>query len=108
MDSPPIDERAKPHITFNLPAQITQENASNLLTAFSKKIHSVLESPQTPHALCFDAHALEKFDSTALALLLAMRRQIHAAKRTFSIINLPERLKALARVYGVESLLTAA
>ncbi len=56
-------------------------------------------------AVQVDAQALETFDSSVLAVLLACRRQALAAGRTFEVHHMPERLQSLAHVYGVNGLL---
>ena len=55
-----------------------------------------------------DAIALKEFDSSALAVLLACRRQVLAAGKGFSVRGLPDRLRQLAGLYGVQDLLPAA
>lgn len=56
-------------------------------------------------AVQLDAQALQTFDSSVLAVLLACRRQALAAGRTFEVHHMPERLQSLAHVYGVNGLL---
>ena len=56
-------------------------------------------------AVQVDAQALETFDSSVLAVLLACRRQALAAGRAFEVHHMPERLQSLAHVYGVNGLL---
>jgi phospholipid transport system transporter-binding protein len=55
-----------------------------------------------------DASALERFDSSALAVLLDCRREALALGKTFSVSRLPPRLRQLAGLYGVADLLPAA
>jgi len=54
-----------------------------------------------------DASSLMQFDSTALAVLLEMRRVAIAAGKTLVLQALPTRLLDLARLYGIDELLTA-
>ena len=54
------------------------------------------------------AGALERFDSSALAVLLECRREALAAGKSFSVARMPARLRDLATVYGVAQLLPAA
>ena len=54
-----------------------------------------------------DASALQEFDSSALAVLLACRREALAAGKAFSVRGLPERLRQLAGLYGVAELIPA-
>jgi phospholipid transport system transporter-binding protein len=55
-----------------------------------------------------DASALTRFDSSALAVLLDCRREALALGKTFSVSQLPPRLRDLAALYGVAELLPAA
>ena len=56
-------------------------------------------------AVQLDAQALQAFDSSVLAVLLACRRQALSAGRAFEVLHMPERLQSLAHVYGVQGLL---
>jgi phospholipid transport system transporter-binding protein len=58
-----------------------------------------------PAQLVADASALREFDSSALALLLACRREALVAGKAFSVQGLPARLRQLAGLYGVAELL---
>lgn len=51
--------------------------------------------------LLLDASALQQFDSSALAVLLACRREALALGRSLQVQGMPERLCELARLYGV-------
>jgi len=51
--------------------------------------------------LLLDASALQHFDSSALAVLLACRREALALGRSLQVQGMPERLSELARLYGV-------
>lgn len=55
-----------------------------------------------------DATALTRFDSSALAVLLACRREVLSLGRSFMVRGLHPRLAGLATLYGVASLLPAA
>ncbi len=48
-----------------------------------------------------DASPLEQFDSSALAVLLACRREAFELGRQMQVQGLSVRLQALARLYGV-------
>ena len=56
-------------------------------------------------AVVLDATALTQFDSSALAVMLACRRDALAAGKTFSVQGLAARLSQLASLYGVAELL---
>ena len=50
-----------------------------------------------------DLSALHEFDSTALAVLLAARRAAQGASRPV-FLNVPEKLRRLASLYGLDGL----
>ncbi len=52
-----------------------------------------------------DAAALERFDSTALAVLLELRRTALQAGKTLALKGMPQRLRDLAVLYGIAELL---
>ena len=52
-----------------------------------------------------DAGALHYFDSSALALLLDLRREAVAANAALKVHNAPDRLKQLVTLYGVTELI---
>ena len=54
-----------------------------------------------------DASALQQFDSSALAVLLACRREALALGRRLQVQGLSDRLRELASLYGVLALLQA-
>ncbi len=58
--------------------------------------------------LTVDASALAGFDSSAIALLLQARRLAQGAGRGFSVHGAPAKLVELARLYGVDELLSLA
>jgi len=54
-----------------------------------------------------DLGEVTELDSSALALLLAWLREAKAGGRTIAFANLPESLRTIARLYGVEDILPA-
>ena len=90
-------------VTLPLPVSLTHEQAVPAVLALKAGIGA-----QTGPDVVADAGALEAFDSSALAVLLACRREAIAAGKTFSVRGLPPRLRQLAGLYGVEALLPAA
>jgi phospholipid transport system transporter-binding protein len=85
-----------------LPAELTHAQASALLQQLGQQLQALTDS-----AVAVDASALERFDSSVLALLLQLRRDALALRKTFSVKGLPPRLRDLAGLYGVAELLTA-
>lgn len=62
-------------------------------------------SAEPSASVTVDATALVRFDSTALAVLLELRRVAMAAGKALVLQALPTRLLDLARLYGIDSLL---
>lgn len=89
-------------VTLALPPSIHAANAPQLLTQLSRQMDA---SPATP--VIVDAAALRQFDSSAVALLLALRRHAQGSRpaRTLRVLGMNASLHALAAVYGVISLL---
>lgn len=83
-----------------LPAKLTNQEAHAALAMLSQ----ALKREPGPQAV-IDASSLQQFDSAALAVLLECRRQAQAWGKQFSVRNTPAKLAALAKLYGVESLL---
>lgn len=84
---------------LHLPATLTQATATGCLQALVAALVS------QPGEVRVDASALSTFDSTALAVLLALRREAGRQQRGFAVAGLPQRLADLARLYGVAELL---
>ncbi len=85
-----------------LPAELTHEHAAACCRMLAQALRA-----QPAVAVVADAAALQKFDSSALAVLLDCRREALAAGKTFSVRGLPARLRDLASLYGVAELLPA-
>ena len=87
---------------LTLPAVLTHDVAASFARGLKQAV-SVEAS-----AVVADAGALREFDSSALAVLLACRREALAAGKTFAVRDLPARLRQLAGIYGVAELIPAA
>lgn len=84
-----------------LPASVTMDDASAALRA----IEASLAALRSGGDLAIDASALHEVDTAAVALLLQARRLAQARGVGFALHGAPPKLVALARLYGVESLL---
>ena len=84
-----------------LPAELTLQQA----TASLAMLLQGLRAGAQPEVLV-DATALTQFDSSAIAVLLACRRESLAAGKTFVVRGLSPKLVQLAGLYGVTELLT--
>lgn len=87
---------------LTLPAVVTHAQA--LQTASSLKSQVAAQAA----GVVLDASALTQFDSSALAVMLACRREAMANGKTFAVQGLPARLAQLAGLYGVAELVPAA
>jgi phospholipid transport system transporter-binding protein len=82
----------------HLPANVTMEQASAAL----RDIEAALAQGGD---LAVDASGMSELDTSAIALLLHARRLARARGVGFTLTGAPEKLRALAGLYGVESLL---
>lgn len=82
-------------MALQLPASATFAEATALLA-------------QLDGADAVDASQLQAVDTATLALLLEARRRAEARGATFQVTGAPPKLRALARLYGVDELLSLA
>jgi len=86
-----------------LPSELTHKQATACLRMLVQGLPS-----QTGAAVVVDAASLQRFDSSALSVLLDFRRASLKRGKGFEIRNLSARLVDLARLYGVAELLLPA
>jgi len=86
-----------------LPPELTHKQATACLRMLVQGLPS-----QTGAAVVVDAASLQRFDSSALSVLLEFRRASLKRGKGFEIRNLSSRLVDLARLYGVSELLLPA
>jgi phospholipid transport system transporter-binding protein len=85
-----------------LPADLTRNQASACLQMLVQGLRAIADA-----VVVVDASALQRFDSSALAVLLELRRESQAQGKSLRIRSLPQRLRDLGNVYGIEELLSA-
>ena len=85
---------------MKLPEHASLENAAALAATLPAAVAA------GSGVLAIDATALQSCDSSTIALLLHARRLAQAAGRGFSVEGAPAQLGQLARLYGVEELLS--
>ena len=85
---------------LRLPAELTHGQAKACLAQLVTGLESETVSP-----VVVDATALGRFDSSALAVLLELRRTCRRGGKTLVVQGLPPHLSDLATLYGVEGLL---
>jgi phospholipid transport system transporter-binding protein len=83
-----------------LPATLTNQDAPNALAMLSQALKR-----ETDAEIVIDAASLQQFDSAAIAVLLECQRQAQAWGKRFAVRHTPPKLAALAKLYGVDSLM---
>ena len=85
---------------MNLPETATLNEAAALAATLPEAVAA------GSGVLQLNASALSVFDSSAIALLLQAQRLAQAAGRGFEVVAAPAKLVELARLYGVDGLLS--
>ena len=86
-----------------LPGEVTHAQAQACMRMLTEGLRQHRSDP-----VVADATALVRFDSSALAVLLACRRRAQGQGRAFGVRGLHPRLRELAGLYGVGPLLPEA
>jgi phospholipid transport system transporter-binding protein len=87
-----------------LPANVTAVEANDT----RRLLVQALKAEGGAGAVVVDASNLQRFDSSALAVLLECQRAAQARGKPFELRAAPAKLAALARLYGVDVLLMPA
>ena len=87
---------------LTLPGELVHATANEALLVLTPALEAAAET-QVP----VDASALTRFDSTALAVCLALRRVAERAGKSLVWQGVPPRLADLAKLYGIAELLPA-
>ena len=87
---------------LSLPAELTHD----LATACLAQLVDGMDAEASP--VVVDAQPLQRFDSSALAVLLELRRTCLRAGKTLVVQGQPQHLSDLATLYGIEGLLPSA
>ncbi len=85
-----------------LPADLTHGQAPACARMLAQAVRA-----EAGTVVVADASPLQKFDSSALAVLLECRREALLQRKSFAVKALPARLRDLAGLYGVAELLPA-
>jgi phospholipid transport system transporter-binding protein len=92
---------------LKLPPTLMHEQANACLSAWVSQLQVQAPTPQ-PDPVLVDASALSEFDSSALAVLLGLRRVAKQQGRSVRVAGMSPRLRELATLYGVLDLLPPA
>lgn len=82
---------------YSLPAKVSHENAQSVLSEGM----ALLANIQANGSLNIDCQKLDIFDSSALSIILAIKRQAQKKVISIQLQAVPEKLASLAKVYGV-------
>lgn len=83
-----------------LPERVTLTEATQVLTDLESRLPS-------SSVVLLDASALQTFDSSVVAVLLALQRRLATHGQKLQVCQRSERLQALLTLYGVAELLPA-
>ncbi len=86
-----------------LPQRLTLTEASAVARDLSSRSSGTATDAMP---LVMDASALQSFDSSAFAVMLDVVRQTKASGRAVSVRGAPASMVELARLYGVDELLS--
>ena len=86
---------------LSLPLELTHRQANACLA----QLRAWLDAAPAGETVVVDASALERFDSSALAVLLELRRIAQRSQKTLQVQAQPPHLSDLAKLYGIETLL---
>lgn len=87
---------------LQFPATLTHDRATACLSGWLAQLPA-----DTAATVDLDASHLNAFDSTALAVVLELRRHLLSRNQALHLVGTPRRLSDLAALYGVEELLAA-
>lgn len=87
---------------LSLPAELTHVQANACLAQLAAGVTA------EGTVVALNAESLQRFDSSALAVLLEFQRVCKTVGKTVAVQGLPRQLLALATLYGIEGLLHSA
>jgi phospholipid transport system transporter-binding protein len=90
-------------MSIALPARVMQAQAKSVADGLVVVLCAEVAQGREAE---LDASALQQFDSSALAVVLACRRAVLGLGGVLRVTGLPARAQALAKVYGVSSLVS--
>jgi len=82
---------------YQLPTSIYHQNVESVLLAVEK----ILNQLSSGSSLTINCQELKAFDSSALSVILSIKRRAEKATITVKLTEIPEKLASLAEVYDL-------
>ena len=82
---------------YQLPASVSHQNVEGVLLAVEK----ILNQLSSGSSLTINCEELKLFDSSALSVILSIKRRAEKAAITVKLTEIPEKLASLAEVYDL-------
>jgi phospholipid transport system transporter-binding protein len=82
---------------YQLPTSVHHQNVESVLLAVEK----ILNQLSGGTSLIINCQELEVFDSSALSVILSIKRRAEKAAITVNLTEIPEKLASLAEVYDL-------
>jgi phospholipid transport system transporter-binding protein len=89
--------------SFRFPAKIDHANVESVLASGLGTMKTLAQGS----LMVIDCQDLQSFDSSALSMILSMRRQAQAQSVNVQLDAVPEKLASLATVYGLSDVVLA-
>lgn len=95
----------KPIAALDLPEKVTFANARACSAKLRETLDHACRIGAVDRVVVVNAAAVKVFDSSALSVLLQLRRDAGELKRALAVQGLSAQLRELSRLYGVDDLL---
>jgi phospholipid transport system transporter-binding protein len=82
---------------YQLPTSVSHQNVESVLLAVEK----ILNQLSSDGTLTINCQELIVFDSSALSVILSIKRRAEKANVTVKLTEIPEKLASLAEVYDL-------
>ncbi len=89
--------------SFKFPAKIDHANVEGVLA----NALSMMKTLASGTLMVIDCKDLQSFDSSALSMILSMKRQAKTQSVNIQLDAVPEKLASLATVYGLSDVVLA-
>ena len=89
--------------SFKFPAKIDHANVEGVLT----NALGMMKTLSSGSLMVIDCRGLQSFDSSALSMILSLKRQAKSQSVNVQLEAIPEKLASLATVYGLSDVVLA-